>query len=69
MDSLPVAMIMSRRAQSASARSALPDAPVVPDEPARVRRPRAVRSRTALANVLDRASRAVAPTPSCSPAP
>ena len=69
MDSLPVAMIMSQRAQNATARSALPDAPVIPDRPRRVRAPRAVRTRTRLSHVLDRAARAVAPTPSCSPAP
>jgi hypothetical protein len=69
MDSLPVAMIMSQYATNVTARSALPDAPVVPDKPVRERRARAVRSRAALAHVLDRASRAVAPTPSCSPAP
>jgi hypothetical protein len=69
MDSLPIAMIMSQSALNSTVRSALPDAPVVPDKPARVRRPRAVRSRSALSHVLDRASRAVAPSPSCSPAP
>jgi hypothetical protein len=69
MDSLPVAMILSQHAQSVTARSALPDAPVVPDKPRRVRAPRAVRTRTRLSHVLDRASRAVAPAPSCSPAP
>jgi hypothetical protein len=69
MDSLPVAMIMSERSMNATARSALPDAPVVPDTPRRVRAPRAVRTRTRLSHVLDRAARAVAPAPSCSPAP
>jgi len=71
MDSLPVAMIMSQRLSADTAHSALPDAPVVPDEPRRVRqpKPRAARSRQALSHVLDRAARAVAPTPSCSPAP
>ena len=69
MDSLPVAMIVSQRLQEHTAWSALPDAPVVPDKPAKVRRPRAVRSRAALSGALDRAARAVAPTPSCSPAP
>ena len=69
MDSLLVAMIISGRLQRDTAWSALPDAPVVPDEPAKARRPRAVRSRSVLSHVLERASRAVAPTPSCSPAP
>ena len=69
MDSLPAAMIMSQRLQAHTARSALPDAPVVPERPARVRRPRAVRTRLTVAHVLERASRAVAPAPTCSPAP
>lgn len=69
MDSLPVAMILSQNAMNETARSALPDAPVVPVKPRRVRAPRAVRTRTRLSHVLDRASRAVAPTPTCSPAP
>jgi hypothetical protein len=75
MDTLPVAMIMSQHAMNSTARSALPDAPVVPDSPRRARRtrpagaPRAVRTRTRLSHVLDRAARAVAPTPSCIPAP
>ena len=69
MDSLPVAMILSQHAQNDLARSALPDAPVVPEQVRRQRTPRAVRSRAALSHVLDRAARAVAPTPACSPAP
>lgn len=69
MDSLPIAMIMSQRLQRHAAWSALPDAPVVPERPAKVRRPRAVRTRVALSQALDRAARAVAPAPSCSPAP
>jgi len=69
MDSLPVAMIMSQHAMNGTARSALPDAPVVPDRPRRVRAPRAARTRSRLSHVLDRAARAVAPAPSCSPAP
>jgi hypothetical protein len=69
VDSLPVAMIMSHRLQQHTAWSALPGAPVVPDKPARVRKPRAVRTRSTLSHALERASRAVAPAPSCSPAP
>jgi hypothetical protein len=69
LDTLPAAMIISNRLTAAGARSALPDAPVVPDAPAKVRRPRAPRTRSALSHALERASRAVAPTPSCSPAP
>ena len=69
MDTLPVAMIMAEHLQRHTAWSALPDAPVVPDKPAKVRRPRAVRTRSTLSHALERASRAVAPTPSCSPAP
>jgi hypothetical protein len=69
MDALPVAMLMSQHLMNEAARSALPDAPVVPDRPRRVRLPRTDRLRVALSHGLDRAARAVAPTPSCSPAP
>jgi hypothetical protein len=69
MDSLPAAMIISNRLTASTARSALPDAPVIPDRPRRERTPRAVRSRSVLSHVLERAARAVEPTPSCSPAP
>ena len=64
MDSLPTAMIISHRLMTGTAHSALPDAPVIPDAPRKVRVPRAARTRTRLSRVLDRASRAVAPTPS-----
>jgi hypothetical protein len=69
MDSLPFALLVSRNLDES--RSALPDAPVVPDAPRRAPRaqPRAARSRVVLAHVLERAARAVAPTPSCTPAP
>jgi hypothetical protein len=70
MDNLPMAMIVSNNLQNTHARSALPDAPVIPVRPRRVRQPALATPRRALATVLDRAARAVAPsTPPCIPAP
>jgi hypothetical protein len=72
MDSLAVAVIVSDNLQNSYARSALPDAPVVPDSPRRVRVPRAAGPRRALSAALVRAARAVEPaqpaTPACTPA-
>lgn len=66
MDHLPMALIASRAALERSARSALPDAPVIPDPPAR-EWPRVTRSRLTLARLLQRAARAVEPSPTCRP--
>jgi hypothetical protein len=63
MDSLAMAMIISRSVSRREITSALPDAPVVDDAP-HPRRPRAARSRTALARALQHAAAAVAPAPS-----
>jgi hypothetical protein len=60
MDSLPLAMLLASRSGRSIARSALPDAPVVPERP-RHRSPVAVRSRAALARGLYRVATAVAP--------
>jgi hypothetical protein len=66
MTTVPIAAIIIRRSM-AEARSALPDAPVVPDAPVR-RTPRARRPRIALAHLLERAAHAVAPAPpGCTP--
>jgi hypothetical protein len=62
MDSLVMAAIISQSVSRREVTSALPDAPVVDDTP-RERRPRAPRSRTALARVLQHAAAAVAPAP------
>jgi len=70
MENLPFAVVLAVRGTRHQAWSALPDAPVVPDEPRRTRparTPHAARSRTVLATLLERAARAVAPAP-CSPA-
>lgn len=58
MDMLPMAMILAQKADRFQAHSALPNAPVVPDRPQRVR---AVRPRTVLARGLERAAQAIAP--------
>ena len=63
MDSLAMAMIISQSISRREVTSALPNAPVVQDTP-RERRPRASRSRTALAQALQHAAAAVAPAPS-----
>jgi hypothetical protein len=63
MDSLAMAMIISQSVSRREATSALPDAPIVEDT-MRERRPRASRSRTALARALQHAAAAVAPAPS-----
>lgn len=67
MDMLPTALILARTVQDDVSRSALPDAPVVPHVERRIPRPSAARPRAALAGMLERAARAVAPT-SCTPA-
>jgi hypothetical protein len=59
MDSLPLAMLLISRGRS-DARSALPDAPVVPERP-RHRSAAAARSRGALARGLYRVATALAP--------
>jgi hypothetical protein len=66
MNTLPVAIILANRATADQTRSALPDAPVVPVQGSAdraVHRPRAARSRAVLAHQLERAARAVQPTP------
>ncbi|HEX2809373.1 MAG TPA: hypothetical protein VHN80_24690 [Kineosporiaceae bacterium] len=69
MDSLTMAMLVGTNAMNTLARSALPDAPVVPDEPRRPWATRAARPRAALAGSLNRLARVVAPAPStCHPA-
>lgn len=67
MDLLLLAMALSREANRRELGSALPDAPVVPDRTARPRRPRAARSRTTLARLLESAAHRIAPRPSCPP--
>ena len=66
MDSLLIAMLTSQDAVSRDVNSARPDAPVVPFI-APARRGRTVRSRAALAGVLQHAADAVAPA-ECNPA-
>jgi hypothetical protein len=61
MDSLPIAAVIGVGASRSLARSALPDAPVVPDRPPR--QLRLARSRRALAAGLRRAADRVAPAP------
>ena len=59
----PLALVVTQLDLLGTARSALPDAPVVPQP---VRRVRAVATRRRLAAGLERAARAVAPaSPSC----
>jgi hypothetical protein len=65
MDLLPLAMIQSTNARNRTMYSALPDAPVVHQAPARVR---AFRTRSVTARLLARAAAAVAPKPTCHPA-
>jgi hypothetical protein len=67
MDMLPMAMILGTNVSREQINSALPNAPVVLEVE---RRPRAGRSRAALARVLERAARVVEPKPltTCSPA-
>jgi hypothetical protein len=74
MDNLPLAAVLAVNAMNSTARSALPDAPVVPDDVPR-RRPalrlRVTGPRRALARSLERLARAVAPAPNrstCHPA-
>jgi hypothetical protein len=57
MTNLPLAMILSQEIMLREANSALPDAPVVPEPPARTRR-----TRVALADLLARAATTVAPS-------
>jgi hypothetical protein len=65
MDNLPLAAMLAANAMNSTARSALPDAPVVPDAPRRRSAPRlrATRPRLALARSLERLAHAVAPAP------
>jgi hypothetical protein len=58
MTSLPLAIILSEGATSREVTSAFPHAPVVPD---RVRRARTRRTRSAIADMLQRAAVTVAP--------
>jgi hypothetical protein len=67
MDLLQLAMTLSQDATRRELLSARPDAPVRPDHAPVRHRPRAARSRTSLAHLLERAARWVAPTPSCTP--
>jgi hypothetical protein len=67
MDLLPLAMSLSQHAVRKQLHSALPAAPVVPDRTPRPRPQRAVRSRRALARLLEGAAQRVAPAPACSP--
>jgi hypothetical protein len=67
MDLLPLAMIQSQNSLRSELYSALPNAPVVPEPVARPHRPRAVRTRTSLAHLLERSARRIAPTPTCTP--
>jgi hypothetical protein len=60
MDVLPMAAIPARRAMLREASSALPDAPVVPDDPA-APGPRLPTVRARLASVLHRVADAVTP--------
>ena len=62
---LPMASRLAADAVAREARSALPDAPVVPHVEPAPRPARARRSRTVLARALDRAARAV--EPACTP--
>lgn len=56
-----IGTIIARDSTASLARSALPDAPVLPDAPPPV--PRFARSRAALARGLQRTARAVEPAP------
>ena len=58
MTSLPLAIILSEGATSREVTSAMPHAPVVPD---RERRARTRRTRSAIADLLQRAAVTVAP--------
>ena len=66
MTEIPTAFVLSNQAMMREVHSARPNAPVVPE---RTRRPARTtrRTRIAVANVLQRASDAVAPA-ECSPA-
>jgi hypothetical protein len=64
MTNLPLAIILSEGATSREVTSALPHAPVVPH---RVRRARTRRTRSAIADLLQRAAVTVSPQ-ECSPA-
>jgi hypothetical protein len=66
MDSFIISTNIASRAVRGYASSALPHAPVVPDE-TDLPSPRTVRSRAALARALDRLARAVAPAPASRP--
>jgi hypothetical protein len=61
MDSLPIALVLSRDAMSHSARSALPDAPVVPHRPRSRRGPSGRATRRRIAAALHRVAGAVEP--------
>jgi hypothetical protein len=67
VDNLPIAMIIAQDAMSRAIDSARLDAPVVPYVAPARRRTRTVRTRAALAGVLQRAADVVAPG-ECSPA-
>jgi hypothetical protein len=67
MDSLPIAMIIAQDAMSRAVDSARPDAPVVPYVASARPRTRTLRTRAALAGLLQRAADVVAPG-ECSPA-
>ncbi|MGY4643830.1 hypothetical protein [Cellulomonas sp. URHB0016] len=65
MDPMPISVLMSRKATLRHVHSAEPDAPVVEPRARRERRPRAVRTRGALAAMLRRAAEAITPPPVC----
>lgn len=75
MEGLPMAALMSQALARAEVRSALPDAPVVPERPHRSRpapvplgvRTTVARGRTLLAGALQRAAVAVEPRPAAPP--
>ena len=67
MDLLPMAMSLSQDAVLRELHSARPDAPVVPDRVSPPRPPRAVRTRSTVAHLLERTAQWVAPSPSCPP--
>jgi hypothetical protein len=64
---LPLAMTLSQNAVLRELHSARPDAPIVPERVRAPRRPRAVRTRTTVAHLLERTAQWVTPTPSCPP--
>jgi hypothetical protein len=73
MDNLFLAAMLANEAMNSTARSALPDAPVVPDVPRRRSAPGswAARPRLTISRSLERLARSVAPAPNpgiCHPA-